>query len=163
MDFRRSSMPVISGHGRFNPNFLATVGRKKIATFPIPAGSTLTVYAPDGAALDNPVANKIERGDLLTPAMLEMKQNDGAKTERLPDGYPRVLVEGELMVDYTVTPPSGLPLVGDNITVLVATALRELVNSNPGDIHYACCNAGFSDSFPGLFLWKGWHVRLKTE
>ena len=157
-------MPVISGHGRFNPMYLATDRRKKIAIFSIPAGTTLTVYAPDGAALDNAVANKIERGELLTSAMLEMKQNDGAKTARLPDGYPRVLGEGELMVDYTVTPPDGLAIVGDkNITVLVPTPLRALVNDNPGDLHYACCNAGFSDSFPDLFPFKGWYVRLITE
>ena len=157
---------VISGHGRFNEEHLATAGRKKLGTFKIPAGVTLTVYAPAGAALDNALAQKVELGAVVTAEMVELKQSDAAKIQEIPgDAYPYVLKEGDDMIDYTVTPPEGLPTLGAPVTVTVPTPLRLLVEKykGEGDIHYACCGAGFSDSpsLRDLFPYRGWYARLK--
>ena len=79
---------VISGHGRFNENYLETSGRTKVAHFVVPQGVTITFYAPDGAALDNPVANLIEGGQTVSANQVELKMSDSNKRKPVPTPYP---------------------------------------------------------------------------
>ncbi|MBU6954546.1 putative adhesin [Hahella sp. HN01] len=159
---------VISGHGTFNEKYLATAGRKKIPTFPIPPGVTLICYAPPGAALDNPLAQKVEVEAVVDISMVELKQRDSSTVKPMPgDEYPFELTEGNEMIDFTVMPPDGLALLGSPVTVTVPTPLRVLVeqHKDEGTIHYACCGTGFSDSpsMRDLFPFRGWYARLKED
>lgn len=164
---RANTSEVISGHGRFNENYLETVGRReKRATFPVPAGVTVTLYAPDGAALDNRVANLIEQGTPPAAGAVEMKQNDGSKVQPVPTPYPYEYTDqGKEVVNYTVMPTDKLNVMGKPFTVKKPTSLKEIVETLAAqgitDIHYACCGAGYSDKFGELFPYRGWHVRLK--
>ncbi|HWZ42912.1 MAG TPA: hypothetical protein VNW97_05520 [Candidatus Saccharimonadales bacterium] len=158
---------VISGHGRFNENRLAKVGRKPLGSFPVPEGMVLTFYAPPGAALDDSLANRIELGEAINATDVELKMIDGAKVASVPTPYPYVYRAGALAIDFTVTPPDRLKVAEGSYTVTEPAALRTIVFSLKEhgftDIHYACCGTGFSDSrdLKDLFPWRGWYVRLK--
>jgi hypothetical protein len=160
-----ASSEVISGHGRFNEEHLAAERRKKKPTFPVPDGVTLTLYAPHGAALENDVANLIENGQPPSAADVEMRMNDGSKTQPVPTPYPYVFTKDEEVVDYTVMPADKLVVMGKPYTVAKATPLREVVehlkSMGATQIHYACCGAGYSDRFSDLFPYRGWYIRLK--
>lgn len=164
---------VISGHGRFNENKLAshpTLRRKKKGTFEVPADMEVRMYAPPGAALDNAVANRIERGDPPPVDELELRHKDSAsKTLPMPTPYPYVFGAEAECVDYTVSPPDRLKVEGEPVTVSTPTALRELVaQAKAGGhrtVHYACCGSSYAVSrdFQALFTHSGYYVRFKVE
>ncbi|WP_033438972.1 putative adhesin [Saccharothrix sp. NRRL B-16314] len=160
---------VISGHGRFSESHLATQRRKKFGTFTVPANMTVRMYAPNGAYLDNAVANRIETGSIPRADELELKQTDSAVVKPMPAGYPWSFTQGQEVVDYTVRPPDGLAIQGSPITVETPTPLRVLVEKAAADghtqVHYACCSSGYSDNpqFAALFTHQGYYVRLKES
>lgn len=159
------SSEVISGHGRFNENYLETDKRKKKPKFPVPAGVALTLYAPDGAALENAVANLVEQGKPAPASDVELAENDGRRTQPVPAPYPYRYTTDEEVVNYTVMPADKLNVAGKPYTVDKPTALKEVVETLAArgvtEIHYACCGAGYSDTFRELFPYRGWYVRLK--
>jgi hypothetical protein len=160
---------VISGHGRFNENLLdskAESKRQKSATFIVPDGVQIILYAPSGAAMDQSIGHRIEQGNPPGSEEVILRQNDGSSTQKLPGEYPYRFTSGSEVINYTVTPPNGLSVLGKAITVDKPTSLREIVVSlkgKGGTIHYACCSAGYSDKkeFRNLFPFKGWYVDLK--
>jgi hypothetical protein len=159
---------VISGHGRFNENYLESSGRRsKSATFKVPADVTIKMYTPDGAALDNAVANHIETGGTVSAGDVEMAMNDGASVQPVPTPYPRVFAAGADVINYTVTPPDRLSVSGAPYVVTAPKSLKTIVDELSGngriEIHYACCGSGFSDkaAFRDLFPGRGWYVRFK--
>ncbi|MBB5802821.1 hypothetical protein F4560_002589 [Saccharothrix ecbatanensis] len=158
---------VVSGHGRFSEGHLATERRTKRGTFTVPQNMTVRMYAPNGAYLDNAVANRIETGQVPRADELELKQTDSAKVEPMPAGYPWTFTAGQEVVDYTVRPPDGLSIQGSPITVDAPTPLRVLVERAAADghtqVHYACCSSGYSDNpqFAAMFTHRGYYVRFK--
>lgn len=162
---------VISGHGAFSVLQLQTEKRKKLATFELPPRVSITFYAPDGAALENGVANRIEVGDYPAADELEMKMKDANKKAPLPGGYPRTFGPGEEVINYTLSAPSGLNVIGgpNVVTVEEPTSLYELVGAavlaimkgGTAHLHWAACGSFYADAFDELFEWKGWYCRLK--
>lgn len=123
------------------------------------------MYAPNGAALDNAVANAIEQGNYPKAELLEMKQSDGSKVVPVPTPYPYIYGPGREAINYTVMPPDRLLLAGNPIVVDGAKSLFDIVSEIQEEVtvHYACCSAGFSDKveFRDLFPDKGFHVRFQ--
>ena len=175
MDETEDSEPtrIVSGHGSMELAHLPFLGPTssrgrgtgpRKTTFTVPDGMTITFYAPRGAALDNAVANRIERGDIPRRDELEMKFSDGSKVVPLPDdfGYPDVYTSGADAPNYTVGPPRGLKLEGKPATVktptLLETLMTQLKQEGFKHVQYACCSVE-----RGEFRqeWSGWHVRLK--
>jgi hypothetical protein len=164
---------VLSGHGDFSAMYLETEGRRKLATFPVPAGINITFYAPDGAALDNDVANLIEAGRYPVNADLELRQNDGSKIQPLSAEYPRTFVPNEGVLNYTLAPPARLAVVrGLNVfTVDEKTSLYDLVaaavlvglrRGGTTHIHWAACGSFRAEQrWADLFPYRGWYCRLK--
>ena len=169
-DPRNAYGVVISGHGRFNEEYLddhPTERRKKSGTFAVPTGMTVVMYAPPGAYLDNAVANLIETGNPPAIGLLELKQVDSSRVQSMPSAYPWSYTAGQPVINYTVRPPEGLTIKGTPITVETPTSLRVLVDnvktSGQVTVHYACCSSGYSDKrdFADLFPYKGYYARLK--
>jgi hypothetical protein len=159
---------VISGHGDFNENRLETEGRKKLAKFPVPPNVRLRMFAPDGAALDNTVANEIEKGTIPNVDTLELVRKDNtSQRQPMTTPFPREFGEGEHAINYTVSPPDRLTLAGSPITVGQKTSLKKLLDeiSKKGGatVDYACCSSSYSQKaeFKSLFTHAGWYVRFK--
>jgi hypothetical protein len=166
------SRKVISGHGEFNENYLDVERRKKKASFEVPAGVTITFYAPYGAKLENCLANEIEKGTPISSADVEMRANDAPTVTAVPTPYPYVYggnsTLGKNVIDYTVKEPGHLKVEAGAHTVTKPTPLRTIVEDLVGqgftDLHFACCGGGFSDSkeFKDLFPHSGYYVGLKA-
>ena len=163
---------VLSGHGGFSVGLLETEGRKKLPKLTVPHGVRVTFYAPDGAALDNPVANSIERGSYPSNAELELKMIDAARTQPLPDDYPKTFEPGDDLINYTLGPPLTLNVIsGDHVfttessetlsTLVDAALLVGLKNRSVVHIHWAACGSFRADRFEELFPYRGWYCRLK--
>lgn len=158
---------VISGHGAFNEHYLASAGPKrsdgKKAKFVVPEGKTIVLYAPPGAALENQVANAIESGNYPSAEQVMLENNANYTRLDVPTPYPYVFTAGQEVINYTVTPPNKLKVVGNPTTVKSPTSLFELISGIEGEaiIHYACCSSAYSDKFKDLFDYRGFNVSFK--
>lgn len=158
---------VISGHGRFSEEHLEAERRKKLVRFPVPDGVTLHVYAPDGASLENDLANRVEEGDLPAADEVELVQGDTKKKAAVPGSYPYRFGPGSQMVNYTIYPPDKLIIKGAPKTYAEPTSLfnavTELAAEGYTDIHFACCSRSFAvkDAHREAMPWYGWYVQEK--
>jgi hypothetical protein len=156
---------VVSGHGRFDENFLATEGRKKLPYFIVPEGVTVVLYAPSGATLDNPVANMIEQGNYPTAEQVVLKKQDSSGEKEVPKPYPYVFRTGDEVINYSVGPPNRLKIEGDAYCVSKKTSLKDIVEDHHRQgyttIHFACCCAGSAAAHRDLFDMMGWYVTLR--
>ena len=157
---------TVSGHGRFEENFLATVGRKKLTHFTVPEGVTVVLYAPPGATLDNPVANLIEQGKYPTAEQVVLKKQDGSGQKEVPTPYPYVFKKGDKVINYSVSPPNRLKIEGEPFTVSEKTSLKDIVEAQQAKgyttIHFACCCAGSAAlGHRDMFDAMGWYVTLR--
>lgn len=169
-DRQREFGAVVAGHGAFNENHLdpeAPNSRRKAATFTVPDGMEVIMYAPPGAYFDDRPANRVEQLTSLSADDLEMKHSDSNQVQPLPPGYPRTYRAGEQVINYTVQKPDGLNVESTSITVDRPTTLSALVASaaqaGHTKVHYACCGSGLTDNarFRDLFTHRGWYVRFK--
>jgi len=160
---------VVSGHGSFNEHHLEVVERrKKSATFKVPLGVTIVMYAPAGAALENDVANLIEKGTPPTLGDLVLKAgHSSSQTKPIPTPYPYRFTVGDDVINYTVSPPDRLNVMGKPYIVSSPKSLKKIVDELSGKgsitIHYACCSSAYSDSptFAPLFKFRGYYIDLK--
>ncbi|MBO9553456.1 putative adhesin [Cellulomonas sp.] len=153
---------VISGHGAINRQMLAkqpvegTRRRGGGTTFKVPDGVHLVFYLPDGALLEQRVANAIELGNPPSAGDVHLLQNGGTVTKPVPQPYPEVVGPGEEAENYTVSPPLGLTVRGGAITVQENTLLSVLVTQiaarGGGVVHFACCKR----TLPGRKDWTGY-------
>ena len=170
---QRAALPiankVVSGHGRFNENYLEddpAVRRGKLAHFVVPPNMSVILYTPDGAALDDGLANRIEKGNVPAKGDVELVLPTGKAVPL--DPWPLEMGPGTSVINYTVTPPDGLNVMGQPIQVQHPKSLYQIVlgQADPNHhvkVHYAACGAGFSDKkgFRDLFPARGSYVRLK--
>lgn len=172
-----SDSTVISGHGRFGQNQLIPVnpngrGRALKATFTVPEGIVLVMYAPPGASLENTPAQHIEQGNPPTREQLELVL--GQKRVDLPEDYPRTFRAGEEVINYQISPLQAEHLSEGAETVAASTTLKEKAEElakqrresgaeGPLTVHYACCGSGHSDrkEDQDLFQYKGWTVEMR--
>lgn len=158
---------VISGHGRFSEQHLESERRKKLVRFTVPDGVTIHVYAPDGAALENDVANLVEEGNPPGSGEVELVYGDTGETQDVSGGYPYRFGPGSEMVNYTIYPPDKLITKGEPKTyrqpTSLFTAVNELAEQGYTDIHFACCSRSYAvkDAHREAMPWNGWYVRLK--
>ncbi|MER7048121.1 putative adhesin [Streptomyces jumonjinensis] len=172
---------VISGHGRFGDNQLLPKdpdkprSRALTATFAVPEGIELVVYAPPGAWLENEAAKQVESGDLPTADDLEMVGPNN-KRKPLPSDYPKTFTAGQQVINYKVMPLAsqhlgeGATTVDEGITLqqkvreLAAARENQDEDAPPLTVHYACCGVGASKNpvIDKLFVHRNYTVILKT-
>ena len=162
---------VISGHGTFVEHNLEAIKRQKQVHFEVPAGMTITMYAPDGCALDETVAHVVENEEKFAADDLEILHVDAGKrnTKPVPTPYPYVFEAGSKVVNYTVKPPGNLDVQG-NISKTVQNnislwnLIQKLAQEGYNDIHYACCGTGYSrDKYRDYFPYQSYYIRLKQK
>jgi RHS repeat-associated protein len=107
---------VISGHGSYG--LIGLPG----GNFTVPQGTSVTAYCPHGAQISDPLGNAIETG---------------TNANRIP--FTQTYGPGESMPNYTISPPDGLNIKGNPITVTQHTPLSQLVQPNMGPTHLATC------------------------
>jgi Domain of unknown function (DUF4157) len=114
----------IGGHGGFEErNLLAKEGtRGKETHYKLPPGVEVVMYAPDGAWLDNPVANAIEIGSPLANDEVVLESNQSPYYRNMPAEYPKTFTAGESIINYTIKPPDNLKIEGEQ-TILVEQAM----------------------------------------
>ncbi|MER6300783.1 putative adhesin [Kitasatospora sp. NPDC001539] len=171
---------VISGHGRFGDNQRLPKNpdnprsRALKATFTVPAGVELVVYAPPGAWLENEVANRVESGNPPTTDELELV-GDNNKRKPMPPDYPKTFRAGEEVINYKLMPLDARHLAEGAVSVDAGTLrdkVQELLEARedqgedapPLTIHYACCGVG-SSSVPEidrLFVHRNYTVMMRT-
>lgn len=161
---------VISGHGAFNENHLQSGPKRsdgKKAKFTVPEGITIIMYAPPGAALENLVANAVESGNYPTADEVMLENNVNYKRQEVPTPYPYVFNSGEEIINYTVSPPNKLKIVGNPTTVDGPTSLFDVISGirGPAIVHYACCSSAYpaSERFKALFDYRGFNVCFKKD
>ncbi|MEU9380902.1 putative adhesin [Streptomyces sp. NPDC048279] len=174
------NVTVLSGHGRFGDNQRLPKNpdnprsRALKATFTVPEGIELVVYAPPGAWLENEVAKLIESGTSPTADDLEMVGPTN-KRKAMPPGYPKTFVAGEEVINYKLMPLEARHLAEGATSVERGTLrdkVQEFVTARQGQedgappltIHYACCGVG-SSSVPEidrLFEHRNYTVMLRA-
>lgn len=171
---------VLSGHGRFGDNQRLPKypdkprSRELKATFTVPEGVELVVYAPPGAWLENQVANLIESGTPPTADDLEMIGPNN-KRRPMPPGYPRTFHAGEEVINYKLMPLEAKHLaegatsvetgtLQEKVAELAATREDQDADAPPLTIHYACCGVGQSSvpEIDRLFEHRNYTVMLRT-
>lgn len=176
----RSGPTVISGHGRFgdpqrlpkNPDNPRSRALK--ATFTVPEGIELVVYAPPGAWLENEVAKLVESGEPPGTDDLELVGNNN-KRKPMPPDYPRTFHAGEEVINYKLMPldarhlAEGAVSVGtgtlqEKVKELAAARREEDADAGPLTVHYACCGVGSSSTpeIDRLFVHRNYTVMLRT-
>jgi|GEM_PF-1430384 len=159
---------VISGHGAINRQMLAkqpvegTRRRGGGTTFTVPEGVHLVFYLPDGALLEQRVANAVELGSPPSAGDVHLLQNGGSVTKPVPEPYPEVVGPGEQAENYTVSPPLNLTVRGGAVTVAENTLLSVLVGriaeAGGGIVHFACCKR----TLPGRRDWTGYLLEFRS-
>jgi hypothetical protein len=103
---------VLSGHGGFVPGSGLTA---------VPEGTSVTTYSRLGGSITDELGNAVE-----------LKQ--------VPPGvYSKTYLPGQSMPNYTLSPPTGLKILGEPQTVSVDTPLSQLLKANMGECHFAAC------------------------
>lgn len=171
---------VLSGHGRFGDNQRLPRNpdnprsRALKATFTVPEGIELVVYAPPGAWLENEVAKLVESGTPPTADDLELVGPTN-KRKPLPPGYPKTFGPGEEVINYKLMPLEARHLaegatsveggtLQDKVQALATARQNQEDDAPPLTIHYACCGVG-SSSVPEidqLFVHRNYTVMLRT-
>lgn len=171
---------VLSGHGRFgdeqrvpkNPDNPRSRALK--ATFTVPTGIELVVYAPPGAWLENEVAKLVESGTPPTSDDLELV-GDNNKRKPMPADFPRTYKAGDEVINYKLMPLADKHLA-EGATSVTAGTLRDKVaelaaahaekedNAAPLTVHYACCGVGSSKipEIDRLFEHRNFTVMLRA-
>ncbi|MGY4644762.1 putative adhesin [Cellulomonas sp. URHB0016] len=159
---------VISGHGALNRQMLAkqpaegTRRRAVGTTFTVPQGVHLFFYLPDGALLEQRVANAIELGNPPSAGDVHLLQNGGSVKKPVPDPFPEVVGPGEQAENYTVSPPLNLTVRGGAVTVaentLLSTLLERIARAGGGIVHFACCKR----TLPGRRDWTGYLLEFRS-
>jgi hypothetical protein len=180
MPYGGAQSAVLSGHGRFGDNQLlpANPGSRRSravkATFTLPAGVELVIYAPPGAWLENEVANRIESGD--PPGQDELAMvNPYNRQEPMPPAYPRTFRAGEEVINYKLTPLAEQHLAPGAVSVgpgtlqekvheLAEAHQRQGPTDQPLTIHYACCGVGSSNrpEIDRIFEYRNYTVMMRT-
>ncbi|MEE1785608.1 hypothetical protein PUR71_22270 [Streptomyces sp. SP17BM10] len=171
---------VISGHGRFgdpqrlprNPDNPRSRALK--ATFTVPEGIELVVYAPPGAWLENEVAKLVESGEPPGTDDLELVGPTN-KRKPMPPDYPKTFRAGEEVINYKLMPldakhlAEGAVSVGtgtlqDKVKELAAARREEDADAGPLTVHYACCGVGSSSTpeIDRLFVHRNYTVMLRA-
>ncbi|WP_411079210.1 putative adhesin [Streptomyces sp. cmx-18-6] len=170
---------VISGHGRFgdpqrlpkNPDNPRSRALK--ATFTVPEGIELVVYAPPGAWLENEVAKLVESGEPPAADDLEMVDHRN-KRKPMPDGFPKTYTAGEEVINYKLMPLAAKHLAEGATSVEGGTLkdkVAELAAAHAGQegddaltVHYACCGVGSSSTpeIDRLFTHRNYTVMLRA-
>jgi hypothetical protein len=160
---------VVSGHGALNTTLISekrpvegTRRRNLGTTFTMPANVHLVFYLPDGALLEQRVANAIETGNPPSAADVHLVVNGGTTKKQVPTPYPEVVGPGEQAENYAVSPPLGLTVRGAAITVQENTLLSELVGrvsqAGGGIVRFACCKR----TLPGRRDWTGFLLEFTS-
>ena len=104
---------VFAGHGSINLE----------REFVVPEGTTLTVYAVDGAMISDRLSGAIERREEINPP------------------YKKKFNPGDVIPEYVLYPNCGnLVLDPSTRQVTNATPISELLEPNMGDCHWAACS-----------------------
>jgi RHS repeat-associated protein len=101
----------------------------------VPQGTAVSLWTQEGVALPDAVGRMIEAGKYEEIGRL--KEIDSGIGEKL-DGAMSYLPGGEIP-DYTISPPEGLTIMRNSITVNKPTRLSNLLKENMGCIDYAAC------------------------
>ncbi|MEU3824745.1 putative adhesin [Streptomyces sp. NPDC029080] len=170
---------VLSGHGRFGdnqrlPKFPGTRSRALKATFTVPDGIELVVYAPPGAWLENEVAKLVESGNPPGADDLELVGADN-KRKPMPAGYPKTFGVGEEVINYKLMPLDAKHLaegatsvdtgtLSEKVNELAAAREQQAEDAPPLVVHYACCGVGSSSNpeIDKLFEHRNYTVMLRT-
>ncbi|WP_283241018.1 RHS repeat-associated core domain-containing protein, partial [Pseudoalteromonas sp. S3178] len=108
---------VFAGHGIIDETKSAIV----------PVGSTLTVYAFNGATITDDLGQLIESGGSLNS-----------------DVYKKVYVAGDVIPGYVLLDnPGDIELLDSSVQVSKPTDISELLAENVGDCHWAACASIF--------------------
>ncbi|MEH2352907.1 eCIS core domain-containing protein [Nostoc sp.] len=160
----------ISGHGGFEERKLPAEKRKKQAHYKLPEGVEVVMYAPDGAWLDNPVANAIEKGNPLKNDQVILESSLKPYYKELPAEYPKTFTKSQSIINYTIKPPGALNIQGKPILVNTPKLLSEVIEENVGKgirkFHLAVCAVGgvTSDSkYANLFEGGGGYTVVRRE
>ncbi|MFF9765093.1 putative adhesin [Streptomyces sp. NPDC053086] len=171
---------VLSGHGRFGdnqrlPKFPGTRSRALKATFTVPEGIELIVYAPPGAWLENEVAKLVESGNPPGADDLELVGSNN-KRKPMPEGYPKTFGAGEEVINYKLMPLDAKHLAEGATSVDTGTLSEKVAelaaareqqaqeDASPLIVHYACCGVGSSSNpeIDQLFEHRNYTVMLRT-
>ena len=174
------NLTVLSGHGRFGDNQRLPRNpdnprsRALKATFTVPEGIELVVYAPPGAWLENEVANRVETGAPPSADDLEMVGPNN-KRKPMPPGYPKTFGAGEEVINYKLMPLEARHLAEGATSVEGGTLqakVKELADARenqeddapPLTVHYACCGVGASSipEIDQLFVHRNYTVMMRT-
>ncbi|MEW1610576.1 MULTISPECIES: putative adhesin [unclassified Streptomyces] len=171
---------VLSGHGRFGDNQRLPKNpdnprsRALKATFTVPAGIELVVYAPPGAWLENEVAKLVESGTPPASEDLELVGNNN-KRKPMPADFPKTYTAGDEVINYKLMPLDAKHLaegatsveggtLRDKVAELAAAHAEQEDDETPLTVHYACCGVG-SSSVPEidrLFEHRNYTVMLRA-
>ncbi|MER5886205.1 putative adhesin [Streptomyces sp. NPDC001941] len=170
---------VLSGHGRFGdpqrlPKFPGTRSRELKATFTVPDGIELIVYAPPGAWLENEVAKLVESGNPPGSDELEMVGPNNKRRD-MPADYPKTFGAGEEVINYKLMPLDAKHLAEGATSVDMGTLQQKVAelaaeqedraeDDPPLTVHYACCGVGSSSNpaIDKLFEHRNYTVMMRT-
>lgn len=111
---------ILSGHGGWEPSS---------GTMVVPDGTNITFYSAHGGVITDPLGNAIETGQDMTGV------------------FQRTYGPGDVIPDYTLSPPDGLNILGNPTTVATPTPLSSLLKPDMGCVHWAACT--YDPTSPG--------------
>ena len=111
---------ILSGHGELVAGEFSPV-------LQVPDGTSITVWTGHGGVISDALGNAIETGGPINMSLYPEIQ--GAQT----------YLPGSFMPNYTLSPPTGLNIMGSPITVGVPTQLSGLVQPGMGNVQWAAC------------------------
>jgi hypothetical protein len=103
---------VFSGHGSYFP---------VNGTTTIPEGTSITFYSEHGGLITDSLGNAIETGQDVSGV------------------FQRTYGPGSVIPNYTLSPPTGLSILGSPTTVAVDTNLSEMLQPGMGQVNWAAC------------------------
>lgn len=110
-----------------NPNILSGHGEFLGGELTVPEGTSVSVWTQHGGTISDALGNAIETGGNIS--IEEFPEIEGART----------YLPGSTMPNYTLSPPTGLNIMGNPTTVTMPTQLSNLVRPGMGNVNWAAC------------------------
>ena len=111
---------ILSGHGELVAGEFSPV-------LQVPEGTSITVWTGHGGVISDALGNAIETGGPINMSLYP--EIEGAQT----------YLPGSFMPNYTLSPPTGLNIMGSPITIGAPTQLSGLVQPGMGNVQWAAC------------------------
>ncbi|GLZ00379.1 putative adhesin [Actinoplanes sp. NBRC 103695] len=179
IELQAGPLTVVAGHGRYSDENTKRLKRAAPAQgnaprskrakvepfFAVPAGMQITMYGPPGTAMDDSVGHQVELGNFPGTQDLKLAPGHGGETKPMPPEFPKTYQAGDQVLNYTVSHPGNLQVVGTSYTVNASTLLSDVMNDlqNQGftHVHYACCGSAYSEK--GIDLkYFGYYIKYRA-